>query len=149
MAAVASIVREVTFGGLLLGALFVGAWTSGCAGVHERAEPAPRERTDASGTPQTDCVPYADDCPPATYCQYVDGRTRCVEEGTVARDQDCNMTGRCQRGSICMYGGFYGAQCQQPCPLVEGFACDIRRHTCFAAVEKEGGPELPFGVCRY
>jgi hypothetical protein len=48
-----------------------------------------------------------------------------------------------------MFSGFYGARCQQPCPLVEGFTCDIARHTCFAAMEKEGGAELSFGVCRY
>lgn len=95
-----------------------------------------------------ECIPYDDRCPAGTYCQYVDGRTRCVEEGEVPRDEVCNESGRCQRGSICLYGSdIYGDSCQQPCHLTEG-SCDISRHTCFVAVGDEG-EELPFGVCRY
>jgi hypothetical protein len=72
--------RDVTFAGLLVGTLLLGVSISGCSGVHERAE---RPGTDGGVAPQAkDCVPYADDCPPAMYCQYVEGRTRCVEKET-------------------------------------------------------------------
>ena len=96
-----------------------------------------------------DCVPYEDNCAAGTYCQYFEGRTRCLEEGLIARDERCGNE-RCQRGSICMPGSnLYGNLCQQPCPLDDvDFRCDITRHTCFRATD-DAGMALPFGVCRY
>ena len=94
-----------------------------------------------------ECVPYADDCPAGQYCQYVDDRTRCVEEGDVPRDERCDD--RCQRGSICMSSNsFLGKLCQKPCSIPDGVTCDLSRHTCFTALDDDDN-ELWFGVCRY
>jgi hypothetical protein len=98
-----------------------------------------------------DCNPLADDCPSGSYCQYVDGGTECIPEGVTERDDVCEDTGTCQRGSICLHGSdLYGRHCQQACPLDEDdwTVCDIGRHTCFVAVDDDSR-ELPFGVCRY
>ena len=96
-----------------------------------------------------ECVPYDDTCAPGTYCQYVGGRTQCVDEGDVPRDESCNDSGRCQRGSICLPSSdTFGDSCQQPCALDESVKCFIGRHTCFVAVGDDG-EELSFGVCRY
>lgn len=94
-------------------------------------------------------MPYEDTCPAGSYCQYLDGRTQCIPEGVVARDETCNDGARCRRGSICLFGSsLYGDICQQPCSLDERYKCFIGRHTCFRAVDDEGEP-LSFGVCRY
>ena len=96
-----------------------------------------------------ECVPDDDTCPTGSYCQYLEGRTQCLAEGAVARDQPCNDGGRCQRGSICLYGSeLYGDSCQQPCSLDKQNQCLNRRHTCFVAVGPES-EQLSFGVCRY
>jgi hypothetical protein len=97
------------------------------------------------------CDPLDDSCAAGTYCQVQDGRTSCLPEGTTERDGVCEVTGSCQRGSICAFASeLYGKSCQQPCPLeAEPWdACDLARHTCFVAVDDDGN-ELPFGVCRY
>lgn len=98
-----------------------------------------------------DCNPLEDTCPEGTYCQLREGRTECIEEGSTERDERCEETDPCQRGSICLWASeFLGRACQQPCPLDEKpwEVCDIGRHTCFVAVDDEDN-ELPFGVCRY
>ena len=139
---------QLTVGPLLACALSVAA----CGG-HSKNGPAETSMsvggTAGESPPVDECVPYDDTCPAGRYCQYLDGRTQCVTEGAIARDQLCNDGARCQRGSICLYGSdLYGDSCQQPCPLDKPNECQIRRHTCFVAV----GPEserLSFGVCRY
>lgn len=136
---------------LLVGVLLASASVLAACGGHSRNDPVPTTVSDG-GTPgdsPTDCVPYADTCPAGNYCQYLDGRTQCVAEGTVARDELCNDGARCQRGSICLYGSdLYGDSCQQPCSLDERYKCVNGRHTCFVAVGPEG-EQLSFGVCRY
>jgi hypothetical protein len=105
--------------------------------------------TAAESTSVDDCVPYDDTCAAGRYCQYLDGRTQCVTEGGVARDELCNDGGRCLRGSICLHGSeLYGDSCQQPCRLDKPNECQLTRHTCFVAVGPEG-ERLSFGVCRY
>lgn len=97
------------------------------------------------------CSPLDDTCPEGTYCQLREGRTECIEEGSIERDELCNETGTCQRGSICLWAGeSSGKRCQEPCTLDEDpwTVCDIGRHTCFVAVDDEEN-DLPFGVCRY
>lgn len=97
------------------------------------------------------CDPLEDTCAEGTYCQVLDGSTLCLPEGATERDEVCEESGSCQRGSICVFGSeLYGKSCQQPCPL-DGDpwgVCDIGRHTCFLAVDDDGN-ELSFGVCRY
>lgn len=139
---------------LLSATLSAGAILLSCGG-HSQKDPTPTTVTMSDGgTPgasakANDCVPYADKCPPGSYCQYLDGRTQCVAEGSVARDDTCNDGARCQRGSICLVGSdLYGDICQQPCSLDKTYECFIRRHTCFVAVGDEGA-QLSFGVCRY
>jgi hypothetical protein len=98
-----------------------------------------------------DCDPLADSCAEGKSCQVREGRTACVDEGSTARDEACEDTGSCERGSICLGAGeVAGEWCQQPCSLEEEpwGACDIARHTCFVALDDQGR-ELPFGVCRY
>jgi hypothetical protein len=98
-----------------------------------------------------DCNPLSDTCPEGKYCQVLEGRTECIDEGSTERDELCEETDTCQRGSICLGAGEYsGKLCQQPCTLdAEPWTvCDIGRHTCFVAVDDDGN-ELPFGVCRY
>lgn len=103
---------------------------------------------DGTSTASDECIPYEDDCAEGLYCQFVDGRTQCIPEGAVARDETCEED-LCERGSICMFAdSLYGKQCQQPCNLAEDLPCDIGRHTCFVAVDDDG-QELEFGVCRY
>jgi hypothetical protein len=152
-------VRETGWRWALVGALATTSSLGACGG-HSTREPAePVEPTGAGaggGAPgeaplesPAECVPYEDTCAPGRYCQYVDGRTQCVAEGVVARDAGCNGGGRCQRGSICLYGSeFYGDSCQQPCSLDGRYKCFIGRHTCFVAQGPEG-EALSFGVCRY
>lgn len=97
------------------------------------------------------CDPLDDACSPGNYCQWRDGRAECIPEGSTKRDENCEETGACERGSICLSAGeFAGKTCQQPCPLDEGLmnVCDIGRHTCFVALDDEDR-ELHFGVCRY
>lgn len=102
----------------------------------------------STATDSDECIPYEDDCAEGLYCQFVDGRTQCIPEGAVARDETCEED-LCERGSICMFAdSLYGKQCQQPCNLAEDLPCDIGRHTCFVAVDDDG-QELEFGVCRY
>jgi hypothetical protein len=98
-----------------------------------------------------ECNPLDDACSDGTYCQLWEGRTQCIEEGSTERDELCEVTETCQRGSICLGAGeFSGKLCQEPCTLDEDpwTVCDIGRHTCFVAVDDEGN-DLPFGVCRY
>lgn len=144
--------RRLLVAGWLAATSSVGAFLAGCGG-HSKNDPNPTAMSDggtASASPNLDeCVPYDDTCPAGSYCQYLDGRTQCVTEGAVARDQLCNGGARCQRGSICLYGSdFYGDSCQQPCSLDKQYECTIRRHTCFVAVGG-AGERLSFGVCRY
>jgi hypothetical protein len=98
-----------------------------------------------------ECNPLDDACPEGEYCQYLDRGTQCIPEGDTPRDEVCEDTTTCERGSICLYGSaLYGKHCQEPCPLGEEpwTVCFIGRHTCFVAVD-EAGNDLPFGVCRY
>lgn len=138
---------------LLLAAMSAGAVMVGCGG---KSQTGPAEATvaisdgGAAGEPviANECVPYDDTCSSGKYCQYLEGRTQCVAEGGLARDETCNGA-RCQRGSICMFGGgSYGDVCQQPCSLDGTYECSLTRHTCFAARGDEG-QQLSFGVCRY
>jgi hypothetical protein len=102
------------------------------------------------GDAESACVPYDDTCPAGEYCQYIDGRTQCVAEGTLVREERCNGEG-CQRGSICMPddNGSGSKRCQQPCDLTAGpTPCFIGRHTCFPAIGDDG-EALSFGVCAY
>jgi hypothetical protein len=143
--------RRVLVGALAF-ALGVGVFLCGCGG-QSKAGPAATTLSDGGTTsesPSTDeCVPYDDNCPTGSYCQYLDGRTQCVAEGEVVRDALCNDGGRCKRGSICLYGSsLYGDSCQQPCSLDGQYKCFIGRHTCFVAMGAED-EELSFGVCRY
>jgi hypothetical protein len=136
--------------GLLVLALLSGsAMLVSCGSDEDRARTAPEVPDAGSVASGRDCVPYDDKCVTGTYCQYFEGRTRCLEEGPIARDEPCGNE-RCQRGSICMFGSsLYGNLCQQPCPLDDvDFRCDIGRHTCFPATD-DAGMALPFGVCRY
>jgi hypothetical protein len=137
----------------LVGPLLACVLSVGACGGHSRSGPAETTLSVGGATGESlrgeDCVPYNDTCPAGSYCQYLDGRTQCVTAGDVARDELCNDGARCQRGSICLYGGdLYGDSCQQPCPLDKPRPCQNGRHTCFVAVGPEGEP-LPFGVCRY
>jgi hypothetical protein len=154
-------VREARRRWVLIGALASTLSVGACGGHSKKdAEPtaseggAPAEPTASEGgapaEPTAECVPYDDTCPPGRYCQYLDGRTQCVAEGDVGRDELCNDGGRCQRGSICLYGSnLYGDSCQQPCDLDQPYGeCFIGRHTCFVGVGPDG-EELSFGVCRY
>jgi hypothetical protein len=142
--------REAGRRGVLIGALACTLSVGACGGHSEND--APKTATSDGGAPgesPTDCVPYDDTCPTGSYCQYVDGRTQCVAEGAIARDELCNDGARCHRGSICLYGSDrYGDSCQQPCSLDEQYKCTNGRHTCFVA-EAPDGERLSFGVCRY
>lgn len=126
-------------------------WVVGACGGHSKTDPVATTLSDG-GTPAeqpTECVPYDDTCPTGSYCQYLDGRSQCVAEGAIARDELCNDGARCRRGSICLYGSdLYGDSCQQPCSLDKQYECFVGRHTCFVAVGPEG-ERLSFGVCRY
>ena len=147
-------VREAGWRWALVEALAFTSSLGACGGhsTRDAAEPPTSEGGAPGESPletPIDCVPYEDNCAPGSYCQYVDGRTQCVLEGVVAREEGCNGGDRCQRGSICLYGSeFYGDWCQQPCSLDERYKCFIGRHTCFVAEGPEG-EALPFGVCRY
>jgi len=123
--------------------LALAALASGGCGGSSREEPE-----EGAQSASDECVPYDDACATGTYCQYVDGRTQCVAEGDTPREELCNDSGRCQRGSICLYSSSYGDACQQPCALDGSVGCLVGRHTCFVAVG-DSGEELPFGVCRY
>ena len=143
-------VRQAGWCWTLIGVLSSTTSLGACGGRSspDEAEPTASDGGAPAESP-TACVPYDDTCSPGSYCQYVDGRTQCVAEGVVARDAGCNGGGRCQRGSICLYGSeFYGDSCQQPCSLDEQYKCFIGRHTCFVAQGPEG-EALSFGVCRY
>ena len=103
-------VRKAGWRWALVGVLASTSSLGACGGRSspDAAEPNASDGGGPAESP-TECVPYEDTCAPGRYCQYVDGRTQCVPEGLVARDQGCNGGARCQRGSICLYGSeFYG-----------------------------------------
>lgn len=102
--------------------------------------------------PEATCLPQADDCPPGEYCQYEDGRLRCVPEGDVAPDPQWHRLpacpdGRCSRGGICMpYDFSDDPVCYHPCgPEVD---CVNGRHTCRPVYDADG-VDLGFGLCNY
>lgn len=142
--------RETGWRGVLIAALASTLSVGACGGHSENDATKPTTSNGgASDEPPTDCVPYDDTCPIDSYCQYVDGRSQCVAEGAIARDDLCKDGAHCQRGSICLDGGqFSGDSCQQPCTLDQRYKCSNGRHTCFLAVAPDGEP-LSFGVCRY
>ena len=106
------------------------------------------------------CIPWDDQCPEGTYCQYADGDLRCVAEGDVIPDPGGNNpecpTGVCSRGGICMPEqtefGFGDGRfiCYQPCDATQErgeTGCFNGRHTCWPAFD--GDDPLAFGVCAY
>lgn len=117
--------------------------SSSAGGQLAHEDPASGGSTATSG----ECDPLDDRCAAGSYCQLVDGVTRCVEEGSAARDEPCDEDGRCQRGSMCLPDGIRDL-CLQPCPRDNEFICDNRRHTCFV-VPIDQGEDLPFWACEY
>ena len=116
----------------------------------------------AGGAAMSDCLPHDDMCPEGQYCQYTEGRLRCIADGDVAPDiqnhnpPDC-PTGVCSRGGIChdRYPGeaLGRLRCYVLCdPSNAGISgpsvCANGRHTCHQAVD-QSGQELPYAVCDY
>ncbi len=106
------------------------------------------------------CSPHDDQCSEGQYCQYLEGRLRCIDNGEVEPDPRFHSTpncptGVCSRGGICYQvhrsGTLQAPQCFWVCdPVSIGSKgdCPNGRHTCYQAEDAEGQP-LPFAICDY
>lgn len=113
---------------------------------------ADAEPGEPDAAPSDDCVPYDDQCPEGTYCQYEAGRLTCVAEGEPEYDHHTPPPcpeGRCQRGAICMrHEHDRQPFCYQPCDVnADSRDCSNGRHTCWPA--EDGDTQLSFGICNY
>ena len=107
-----------------------------------------------------ECIPHNDMCPEGQYCQYLDGRLQCIDNGDVAPDPQFHRTpscptGVCSRGGIC-YNDHRDSTREAKCFWVcdpasidsDERVCMNRRHTCYQAEDTEGNV-LPFAICDY